>query len=440
MFIKDKKGLKIASMLSMLLLVGCGNSGDEEIDSGVSSDGETVVVEFFNQKPETTRQLEELAQTFSEENENVQIEITTIGSGEGAAGLQAKFTSNNAPAIMMLGGTSEIQRYRDTLVDMGDLEVVDSMLEDLLIGGNINDTQLALPMNIEGFGWMYNKEIFEQAGIDAEAIETYNDFVNAVETLESQKEDLGLEAVFGFSGAENYIANQFAANFTSPEYNHSTMDAYESTELNWEYGDRMQMYTDLLNEYNAQPILSIDYSRSVEDLFVNESVAMVHQGNWIVPTLNGIDPEFVENKLGILPVFGESDTDGRIVSGAPWYIGVNSQMDQEVIDVSIDFINWMYLSDEGQRILVEEMKYIPPLEGYDVENITDPVSQTIYQSMLDGTNAAMTHNQMPNGWFQAVLFPEYQQYLDGGISWEEFEENTSAGFTEMREQDNSSDE
>lgn len=440
MLFKKKNGLKVASVLTALVLVGCGNSGEEEVDSGVSSDGETVVVEFFNQKPETTPQLEELAQTFSEENENVQIEITTIGSGEGAAGLQAKFTSNNPPAIMMLGSTAEIKRYKNTLVDLGDIEVIDTMMEDLLVGGNLDDTQLGLPMNIEGFGFMYNKDIFEQADVDAESIETYEDFVEVVETIDSQIEELGLEAVFGYSGGEDYITNQFAANFTAPEFDNSIMEAYEASELNWEYGDRMQMYTDLINAYNVQPILSVDYSRSVEDLFVNDSVAMVHQGNWIVPTLNGIDPDFVENKLGLIPVFGENDTDGRIVAGTPWYLGVNSEMDQEVIDASIDFINYMYLSDEGQRILVEEMQYIPPQEGYDVENITDPVSQTIYQSMLDGTNAAMTHKPVPNGWFQAVLFPEYQQYLEGNITWEEFEENTSAGFTEMREQDNSSAE
>lgn len=291
-------------------------------------------------------------------------------------------------------------------------------------------------MNIEGFGWMYNKEIFEQAGVDPAGIETYDDFVAVVETLDSQKDDLGIEEVFGFSEAEDYIANQYAANFTSPEYNHSTLEAFEATELNWEYGDRMQEQTDLMNEYNVQPILSVDYSRSVEELFVNDQVAMVHQGNWIVPTLDGIDSEFVDNKLGILSVFGESDTEGRIVAGAPWYIGINGDLDQEVMDVSRDFINWMYTSNEGRTALIEELQFIPPQEGHEVESITDLVSQRIYQEILDENNAAMTHNQVPNGWFQSVLLPEYQRYLNGDSTWEEFEANTSEGFTEMREQDN----
>lgn len=425
-----KKILKQVFFIPILFisLVSCSDQG-----SNISSDGE-MVIEFFNQKPEISNQLEDLAEIYNEQNDNVGVTITTIGSGEGAAGLQAKFTSGNPPAVMMLGGTSEIERYSDTLLEVNDLEVTDTVMDDLLEGAMIDESLLAVPMNVEGFGWMYNKEIFESAGIDPEDIENYDAFVEAVETLDSQKEELGIEEVFAFSGAEDYIANQFSAHFTSPEYNHNILEAYEANELNWEYGDRMKAYTDLFNEYNVQPILGVNYSRSVEELFINDQVAMVHQGNWIVPTLNGLDPNFVEEKLGILPVFGENNESGRLVAGAPWYIGINSDMEEELVQAAREFVDWMYLSEEGQEALVNEMQLIPPQDGYEVESITDPVSQIIYQEMLDGNTSAMTHNQYPDGWFQLVLFPEFQRYLDGYSTWEEFEENTSNGFTEMREQ------
>ena len=100
----------------------------------------------------------------------------------------------------------------------------------------------------------------------------------------------------------------------------------------------------------------------------------------------------------------------------------------------MDFVDWMYLSDTGQEVLVHQMQLIPPQEGYDVESITDPVSQKIYEEMLNENTSAMAHNQYPDGWFQLVLFPEFQRYLDGYSTWEEFEKNTSEGFKEMREQ------
>lgn len=421
------KKLGMTLLFTTTLLAACGGGSNES-----GGDSEQVVVEFFSQKPEITTQLQDLVDTYTEQNPDVRVNITTVGSGEGSAALQAKFSSGDEPALMMLGGLPEVERYSDSLLDVTELEMTDTVIDGMLEGGTIDGVPLGVPMNIEGFGWMYNKEIFEKAGVNPDDIQSYDDFVTAVETLDSQKEELGIDAVFAFSGAENYIANQFSANFTSPEYDNSILESYSATELNWEYGDQMKKYTDLFNQYNVQPILTIDYSRSVEELFINDAVAMVHQGNWIVPTLNGIDPEFAANKMGILPVFGENDETGKIIAGAPWYIGINKNLDEVVVEEAKAFIDWMYTSEEGKTAIVEEFNFVPAQEGYEVDSISDPVSQQIYQALLDGETGAMTHKQYPDGWFQQVLFPEYQKYLNGDISWEDFEANTSKGFADMR--------
>lgn len=421
------KKLGMTLLFTTTLLAACGGGSNES-----GGDSEQVVVEFFSQKPEITTQLQDLVDTYTEQNPDVRVNITTVGSGEGSAALQAKFSSGDEPALMMLGGLPEVERYSDSLLDVTELEMTDTVIDGMLEGGTIDGVPLGVPMNIEGFGWMYNKEIFEKAGVNPDDIQSYDDFVTAVETLDSQKEELGIDAVFAFSGAENYIANQFSANFTSPEYDNSILESYSATELNWEYGDQMKKYTDLFNQYNVQPILTIDYSRSVEELFINDAVAMVHQGNWIVPTLNGIDPEFAANKMGILPVFGENDETGKIIAGAPWYIGINKNLDEAVVEEAKAFIDWMYTSEEGKTAIVEEFNFVPAQEGYEVDSISDPVSQQIYQALLDGETGAMTHKQYPDGWFQQVLFPEYQKYLNDDISWEDFEANTSKGFADMR--------
>lgn len=421
-----KKTLLQILLMLVLFLTGCSSA-----DTSVEGQGENIV-ELFNQKPEITEQLEKLAEAYESENPGTDLIITTIGSGEGTAGLQAKFTSGNPPALMMLGGTSEIDRYSRVLANLEDMEIVETMLPDLLEGGQIEDQMLGLPMNIEGFGYMYNKQIFEEVGIDPETITTYDAFQEAVERLDQQKEELGIDEVFAFSAGEDYIINQFSVHFTSPEFDHSMIDAYLSPDLDWQYGEQMKKYTDLMNEYNVQPILNVNYSQSVEELFVNDRVAMVHQGNWIVPTLNGIDPEFVQDKLGILPVFGEDDETGRIVAGAPWYWGVNKEMPEATVEEAKNFLTFMYTSDVGRDIIVEEMNMIPPQSGYEVESITDPVSQVIYQQMLDGETSAMMHKQYPNGWMQLILYPEYQRYLEGLSTWEEFEENTGNSWEELR--------
>lgn len=419
------------------LISGCGTGGTTSTpDSGDSESGVSdgvVTVDFFNQKPEITAQLEELADMYNEETDgNTRVTITTVGSGEGSAGLQARFSSGYEPALMMLGGLPEVERYSDSLIDVSELEVTDTLIDGTLEGGTIDDIPLGIPLNLEGFGWMYNREIFEEAGINPDSIQSYDDFAEAVETLDSQKEELGIDEVFAFSGGENYIANQFSANFTSPEFNESIIESYEAKELNWEYGDQMKKYTDLFNQYNVQPILTVDYSRSVEELFVNDKVAMVHQGIWIVPTLNDIDPSFAKEKLGLLPVYGESDTEGKIIAGAPFYIGVNKNLDDAVVEESKNFLDWMYTSEEGKEMITGDLAFVPAQEGYEPEDISDPVSQELYRALLAGETGAMTHKQYPDGWFQQVLYPEYQKYLNGDQTWEDFEMNTAEAFKEMR--------
>lgn len=170
------------------LISGCGTGGTTSTpDSGDSESGVSdgvVTVDFFNQKPEITAQLEELADMYNEETDgDTRVTITTVGSGEGSAGLQARFSSGDEPALMMLGGLPEVERYSDSLIDVSELDVTDTLIDGTLEGGTIDDIPLGIPLNLEGFGWMYNREIFEEAGINPDSIQSYDDFAEAVETF-----------------------------------------------------------------------------------------------------------------------------------------------------------------------------------------------------------------------------------------------------------------
>ncbi|MDQ0231379.1 ABC transporter substrate-binding protein [Metabacillus malikii] len=426
MKVHSLKGL-VAVLFVIGLLVGCSSNG-----SGGKSDGK-LVIDVFNIKVETKDQLQAMIDEYENNNENVSINLTTVGGGQDAASaLQAKFSSNEEPAIFLLGGLSDVEKYQKYLLDVSDMESAKTAIEGTLQGATVDNKPYGIPLNIEGFGWMINKEIFNSAGIDPSTIESYDDFVKAVETIDSKKDELGLEAVFGFSGKEDWVVSQFSNHFSAPEFDNDLNKAYESTELTFKYGDRFKEYTDLINQYNVQPILSLDYSTSVEELFTNNKVAIIHQGNWIVPTLDSLDPEFTKNKLGILPLFVDSDDQGYISAGPSWFWGINKEKDEKVVEASKDFIDWMYTSDYGKEQIVGDFKYIPAHEGYEADSIQDPVSKEVYQMLVDGKSRVWAHNQYPNGFSQTAMFPEYQKYLNGDIDWEAFLETSSSKFTEMR--------
>lgn len=416
------------TVIFLLGLVGCSSK-----NSGGGDSDKKVTIDIFNIKVETKKQLENLAQEYESKHPNVKINIITVGGGQDApSALQAKFSSGDEPAIFMLGGLPDVEKYKDKLLDLSDMKATKEAIDGTLEGATIDGVPYGLPLNIEGFGWMINKDIFKKAGIDVNNIKSFEDFKKAVETLDSKKAELGLKAVFGFSGKEDWVVAQYSSHFTSPEFDNSLTKVYKSDNLTYKYGKRFKEYTDLINKYTVQPVLSMDYSTSVEELFANGKVAIIHQGNWVVPTLDSIDPEFSKQKLGILPFFVANDNKGLICAGPSWYWGVNKTKDEKVVEESKKFLDWMYTSEEGKKALVEEFKYIPAYKGNDVNSIKDPVSKEIYQYLLNGKNTVWAHSQYPYGWFSTALFPEFQKYLNGDINWEEFEANTSKTFKEMR--------
>ncbi|WP_110929930.1 ABC transporter substrate-binding protein [Paenibacillus bouchesdurhonensis] len=424
--------VSVIALLVVVVLAGCSlNNNKDQIQSEGSDNGKKTVVEIFNPKAETKAQMEALIEQFESENKNIDIVLTTVGAGQnGMSALAAKFASKEEPALFILPGRAIAVNYKDYLLDVSDMESAKQAIDGTLQGAMIDGAPYGIPLNIEGFGWMINKEIFQAAGVDPETVTTYDKFVEAVKKIDSQKESLGLNAVFAFVGDDGGFASQYSNHFTAPEFDNDLNVTYEADQLNWKYGDRMKEYTDLINQYNVQPIVSLDYSTAVEELFANNKVAILSQGNWIVPTLDSIDPTFSKEKLGILPFFVDSDSEGYISAGPSWFWFVNKQKDEQTVEASKKFLDWMYTSDFGKEQILSSFKYIPAHKGYNIEGIEDPVSKEIYQMLEAGKTRVWVFNQYPDG-FYSNMHGEFQKYLAGNITWDQFIEITKNDFTKL---------
>ncbi|AYW48347.1 carbohydrate ABC transporter substrate-binding protein [Tetragenococcus osmophilus] len=427
MSMKHRKKVLLSILISITFLLLSGFSFFNN-----SNKEQKTEIEFFNQKSEIADGLRNAGEAFEKENPEVEVTITTVTSRDGGAALLSKFTSGNAPTMMMLGGLPDIDFYKDYLLEMNDRKLTKEMLPQLLGAGTLNDQILALPMGIEGFGFMYNREIFAKAGIEANEIQSFADFQKAVETLDDKKEELGITEVFAYEGEDENVANHFFANFAASEFDDDNNAAFNATELNWENGDRMKEYTDLINQHTVQPVVTMTHPHSVEDLFFNDEVAMIHQGNWIVPALDDMDPSFVQEKLGLLPVFADDDLPGRNVAGSNWVIGINKTKSDPEVQAAIDFLEFLYTSEQGKKIIADEFQLVPPTKDVDIDEISAPVSRQLYQEVLDDKAAPMTYKQEPYGFLRASLAPNFQKYLAGQLSWEEFTQRTSADFAQMR--------
>jgi len=418
--VKKKHFIGLVSVLlfSILALVGCSASEGEGKDT---ASGDQVTVDIFQFKVEIKEQFESLVKVYEKENPDVKINVKTVGGGNDyGASLKTAFSSGEEPDIFNVGGPSAVEEYKDYLADVSDTDAAKTALEGTLETVRDGDKVLGLPFNQEGYGLIYNKRIFKEAGINPDEIITYDDLENAVESLDSQKKELGIDAVFALAAKEKWVIGNHLANiFFASEFNNDAMEAFNAKTIAFEKSDELNRHLDLENKYSVQPVLSLDYSQQVEQLFSLEKVAIIQQGNWVYNSIYDMDPELAESNIGIIPVPVEG-LEGHIPAGVPMYWAVNSKSDEKVVQASKDFLNWMYTSETGKNAVLEDFKFIPAYKDYDSSKIADPLSQTIYEYASEGkTIQGWVFQGAPTGWSENVLGASMQKYLSGGITWKE---------------------
>ncbi|HJF33763.1 MAG TPA: ABC transporter substrate-binding protein [Sporosarcina psychrophila] len=417
---KSKK--QIISLVSVLLisiiaLVGCSASEEE----GSTASKDQVTVDIYQFKVEIKDQFESLVKVYEKENPGVKINVKTVGGGNDyGATLKTLFSSGEEPDIFNVGGPSAVEEYKDYLADVSDTAAVTASLDGTLTAVQDGEKILGLPFNQEGYGLIFNKAILEKAGINPDEIITFEDLENAVELIDSKKADLGIDAVFALPAKELWVLGDHIANmFLAPEFNNDISEAYNAETIAFEKGDELKRYIDLQNKYSVQPILSLDYSQQVEQLFSLEKVAMIQQGNWVYNSVYDMDPELAEKGIGILPVPVEG-FEGKIPAGVPMFWAVNGKSDPKVVQASKDFLDWMYTSETGKTAVLEDFKFIPAYKGYDASKIADPLSQKIYEYAEAGnTIEGWVYQATPTGWNQETLGVNMQKYLSGAMEWDE---------------------
>jgi raffinose/stachyose/melibiose transport system substrate-binding protein len=430
---KKNKVFSVVFALILLLsvaLVGCSSSSS----NNSKKDAKNVTLDIFQFKVEFKKQFEEVAKKYESEHKGVKINITTVGGGEDyGAALKSKFASGKEPAIYNIGGPQDVADWQKKLADLSDTKAAKVALKGTLDGVTTDGKVLGLPYNQEGYGLIYNKSVFEKAGIDPKSITNYAALENAVKTLDSKKKDLGLKAVFALPAKETWVTGLHLSNaFLAPEFDNNVLNAFKSKTVEFKYADAFKKVLDLQNTYSVQPTVSLDYSQQVEELFSLQKVAMIQQGNWVYGSIAGIDQKFADNNVGILPIPVEGYKEDSIPVGIPMYWGVNSNKDKSTVAEAKKFIDWLYTSDEGKKTVINDFKFIPAYDGFDASQIKDPISKEIYQYAQSGKTIGWVFMGYPTGWGQDQLGVQIQKYLSKQLSWDDLVKNVKKSWEDSR--------
>lgn len=417
MALKLKKYSVLAGVLSASLLLGACSSDSTSGDKEGASNSDKVVIDIFQGKVEIADQLKALTDEYTKEHPDVTFNIETVGGGaDGAAALKAKFASNKAPDIFTNDGDAQLLVWQDKLEDLSDQPWVADAFEGTLDGMTSDGKIYGMPLNMEGYGFAYNKELFEKAGI-TELPTTFSELEAAAKKLQ----DAGITP-FSIGYGEWWVLANHGLNvpFAYQEDTDAFFTGLNDGSGKIEGNEFVSKYFDLIDltiKYGNKNPLTTDYNTQVT-LFATGEAAMTQQGNWIQPMLDKINPEI---EVGFIPMpltDDETQTDKLMVDVPSNWVVHNGSTDEEK-EVAKDFLNWMVTSEAGKTALTKEFKYIPAFKS--VEASADdigPLGADLLKYSQEGKTYSWQFMKYPDGAgqeFGAAL----QAYVGGQASKED---------------------
>ncbi|HWJ67618.1 MAG TPA: extracellular solute-binding protein [Nocardioides sp.] len=362
-----------------LVLAACGDGGgDTDTNSQNDVDPASLSAEltWWDTSDPTNEgpAFKELIKRFNAEYPNVTINYQSVPFGEA----QNKFKT----AAEAGEGAPDILRAEVAWVPefaaAGHLYALDGtpLLEDTefletpLSSNVYEDKTYGVPQVTDTLGLMYNKELFEKAGIE-EPPTTWDEVEEAATAL---KQEAGVEGIYINSGGYFLLPFMYGegGDLVDTE-SESIVVASDENKAG------IQAAQDLIESGAAPKPDANDSYGTMMTLFKEGKVGMIINGPWEVANISS-DPKFggFEN-LGIAPVPGGSEGAGAPVGGHNYV--VYSGMDEAKADAAIAFIEFL-TSAESEAYIADELGLLPTnAEAYEL--IEDNERVIAWQSALE---------------------------------------------------------
>ena len=397
----------IASMAA-----GCGSNegGNSKQEETKSSDGK-VVLNVINYHVGTDYAAEYYDYLFTEfqkteEGKNVEFKFEEIPTTDAYnQKIKLLISSGDLPDIVFNGGNNII----NLAVESGKVQDLTSYFEEdpewkaqfdesSLEFNSVDGKIYGVPVSKEISYIYYNKDLFEQAGLEAPdvAYETWDDFFKACDTLKEKgitplgmdTADLGWLTNLWYSGligtagdtGNEFMNAMYPTDYNTPEVEKATTDLQK-----------------MLAEYTTADAVGGKYDTMATHFF-NSEVAMFPNGPWMIPDIRSEEkaPAGFYDKVGImlLPEYGMEmvPTPGDMVGAK----------DPEKIEAAVAFLKFETSIENQLKGL--EMAGLQPVSSQveipDSLKDSDPLMAEVLEIQ---PKAKWTYGQNQAYWYQNVI-------------------------------------
>lgn len=395
-------------------------------------------VYYLNFKPEQSQQFEQIAEEYTAET-GVPVKVVTAASGSYMQTLKAEMAKTNAPTLFQINGQEGYSIWKDYLADMSDYEIAQALKDDAQPITNADGGVVGVPFAMEGFGILYNEEIlnsyFALPGAKVgsmEELNSFEDFKAVAEDMQARKDELGIEGAFAATslgaGEEWRWTNHLMNGPIHYEIeDRGVQDFSDLADFEFTYGDNYRNLFDLYLQ-NSTVTPSLASARAVSDSmaeFATGKAAMVQNGNWAWGQISEEGGNVVkEDKIKFMPMYMglPNEENVGINVGTENFLSVNKKASEEDQKATRDFLNWLFLSDRGKELVVNDLGFIAPFQNYGVDDVpADPLARQVQEALSDDTTEALPWDfqYTPNQQFRDLYGQNLAQYANGNMTWED---------------------
>lgn len=397
-----------------LLLTSCGTHSDDNI----------VNISILNSKPEISANLDNAIKEFTKENNNINIKIVKYSqTGSYTEKLNSLKASNNMPTLSLVD-SAHLRDFKDIGADLSSEQWIND------ISGGVTDSSkndngeiIAFPFSTEGIGFIYNKKVIDEAGIDINSINT----ISALEDAFKKINSIGKNALI-ITNEEWSLGDHFLSTFYSVDSkDFDSINSYfenlkaqagslnQNANLNGliDVFDIMKTY----NMYSDSP-LTPSYDKCAEVVEKGE-VGFWYMGNWA--SQNIMNSSSGNKDFGFIPVpisNNASDYGNNEISmGVTKYFIINKNSSIEQQEAAKQFLNYLVYNENGNKFLVEECGIIPVFNNINITQ-NDPLFNELIKFRDSGKTTELMNSYLPANNSQ-ILGSALKKYLNNEISRED---------------------
>jgi raffinose/stachyose/melibiose transport system substrate-binding protein len=338
---------------ALMPVLGCNRQGGGTPQQGVVP-AENITLTVMDGQAYALDRSNEVIRNFAEAN-GITIDAQHYANNIEEL-LLARVNSGQTPDVFTSPMGASLEAYSEYGIDWAGDPVLDLFREEVLRDCFKDGKIYALPWIGEVYSLIYNKKVFQTAGI-TELPTTLNDLEAVCKKLEAA----GVTP-FAIAHMSSWVVGHMGASFFAAENPNVqiTINALNNGEKTFEdltYFKNVFDLIDMTIKYGPAKPMEIDWERS-EAMLANGEAGIIHMGSWAEAIFHDLNPDI---EMAFIPTPVSNDGyEPKVAVGTGW--GYIVHKGGKHVDMAKKLAEYILTSDDGVDWMSQALGAIPPLK------------------------------------------------------------------------------